>query len=123
MVEGITVGVRREDGKTETRITYRFDLPEDAGDEDVFVDTVPNNGAFVMPSKLEGGASGGDVYQFASGPVQSELTGPYFTPDGKTLFLSVQHPGEESEDKENPTSTWPDGDIPRPAVVAITGFA
>jgi uncharacterized protein len=64
---------------------------------------------------------GGDVLQFASGPVQSELTGPYFTPDGKTPFLSVQHPGEDN--KENPTSNWPDGDIPRPAVVAITGFA
>ncbi len=82
-----------------------------------------NNGAFVMPSGLESGASGGDVFQFASGPVESELTGPYFTPDGKTLFLSVQHPGEESESKDEPTSTWPDGDIPRPAVVAITGFA
>jgi hypothetical protein len=59
LVEGITVGVRREDGRTETLITYRFDPPEDAGGEDVFADTVPNNGAFVMPSKLEGGASGG----------------------------------------------------------------
>ena len=86
-------------------------------------ETFKNNGAFVMPSGLESGASGGDVFQFASGPVESELTGPYFTPDGKTLFLSVQHPGEESESKDEPTSTWPDGDIPRPAVVAITGFA
>jgi secreted PhoX family phosphatase len=75
-----------------------------------------------MPSEVSS-ASGGDVFQFASGPVESELTGPYFTPDGKTLFLSVQHPGEESESKDEPTSTWPDGDIPRPAVVAITGFA
>ncbi len=81
-----------------------------------------NNGAFVMPSGVNS-ASSGDVFQFASGPVQSELTGSYFTPDGKTLFLSVQHPGEESESKDEPTSTWPDGDIPRPAVVAITGFA
>jgi secreted PhoX family phosphatase len=84
--------------------------------------TFKNNGAFVMPSEVSS-ASGGDVCQFASDPVESELTGPYFTPDGKTLFLSVQHPGEESESKDEPTSTWPDGDIPRPAVVAITGFA
>jgi secreted PhoX family phosphatase len=84
--------------------------------------TFKNNGAFVMPSEVSS-ASGGDVFQFASGPVESELTGPYFTPDGKTLFLSVQHPGEESESKDEPTSTWPDGDLPRPAVVAITGFA
>jgi hypothetical protein len=35
-------------------------------------------------------------------------------------IFAVQHPGEESENTDNPTSTWPDGDIPRPAVVAIT---
>lgn len=78
-----------------------------------------NNGAFFMPKGTAG--PGGEVYQFASGPIESELTGPFFTPDGKTLFLSVQHPGEESGNTDNPTSTWPDGDIPRPAVVAITG--
>jgi secreted PhoX family phosphatase len=78
-----------------------------------------NNGAFFMPKGTAG--PGGEVYQFASGPIGSELTGPFFTPNGKTLFLSVQHPGEESENTDNPTSTWPDGDIPRPAVVAITG--
>jgi secreted PhoX family phosphatase len=82
-----------------------------------------NNGAFVMPSGLEGGATGEDVFQFASGPVQAELTGPAFTPDGKTLFLAVQHPGEESEDRDNPTSTWPGGDEPKSSLVAITGFA
>ena len=31
---------------------------------------------------------------FATGPVESELTGPTFTPDGRALVLSVQHPGE-----------------------------
>ena len=84
-------------------------------------ETFKNNGAFFMPEGTAG--PGGDVFQFASGPVQSELTGPFFTPDGSTLFLAVQHPGEETKDTNEPTSTWPDGDIPRPAVVAITGFA
>ncbi len=82
--------------------------------------TFKNNGAFFMPAGTAG--PGGDVYQFASGPVEAELTGPYFTPDGKTLFLAIQHPGEETESVDEPTSTWPDGDIPRPAVVAIIGF-
>ena len=85
--------------------------------------TFKNNGAFLMPSGLQGGASGGDVVQFASAPVEAELTGPAFTPDGKTLFLAIQHPGEESEDKANPTSTWPGGDEPKSSVIAITGFA
>jgi secreted PhoX family phosphatase len=85
--------------------------------------TFKNNGAFVMPSGIDDGVSGGDVFQFASGPVQSELTGPAFTPDGKTLFLAIQHPGEESESPDNPTSTWPGGGEPKSSLVAITGFA
>ena len=55
--------------------------------------------------------------------MQAELTGPAFAPDGKALFLAVQHPGEESESPSNPTSTWPDGDEPKSSVIAITGFA
>jgi secreted PhoX family phosphatase len=86
-------------------------------------ETFKNNGAFVMPSGIDGGVSGGDVFQFASGPVEAELTGPAFTPDGKTLFLAIQHPGEESESPDNPPSTWPGGDEPKSSLVAITGFA
>ncbi|MDT9724944.1 DUF839 domain-containing protein [Xylanibacillus composti] len=81
-----------------------------------------NNGMFVIPTT---GPSTGEALQFASGPVESELTGPWFTPDERTLFLAVQHPGENTEDPSNPTSMWPHrpGDNqPRPAVVAITGF-
>ena len=69
------------------------------------------------------GKDAGKVIRVASGPKDSELTGPWFSPDGKTLFLSVQHPGSKTKDLNNPTSKWPfdpDG-IPKPAVVAITG--
>lgn len=81
-----------------------------------------NNGMFVIPTS---GEHAGEAFQFASGPREAELTGPWFTPDEATLFLSVQHPGEETEDVNNPTSMWPHraGDkMPRPGVVAITGF-
>jgi len=54
--------------------------------------------------------------------LQAELTGPAFIPDCKTLFLAIQHPGEESEGPDNPTSTWPGGDEPRSSLAAITGF-
>ena len=79
-----------------------------------------NNSLFVIPRY---GADAGKVIRVASAPKDAELTGPWFSPDGKTLFLSVQHPGEQTRDVNNPTSTWPfDGDnIPKPAVVAITG--
>lgn len=80
-----------------------------------------NNGLFMVPTR---GESAGDAFQFASGPVECEITGPWFTEDGTTLFVSVQHPGEESPSRDKPTSHWPHGgnEIPRPAVVAITGF-
>ena len=79
-----------------------------------------NNSLFVIPRY---GKDSGKVIRVASAPKDAELTGPWFSPDGKTLFLSVQHPGEQTQDKNNPTSTWPfdkEG-IPKPAVVAITG--
>jgi secreted PhoX family phosphatase len=77
-----------------------------------------NNGLFMVP---RAGKRAGEVIQMASAPFDAELTGPWFAPDGKTLFLSVQHPGEESPSLEELSSHWPDGGeaIPRPAVVAI----
>ncbi|WP_183599686.1 PhoX family protein [Paenibacillus phyllosphaerae] len=81
-----------------------------------------NNGLFVIPTS---GDSKGQALQFASAPVESELTGPFFTPDEQTLFLSIQHPGENTTDLNYPTSLWPHrpGDkIARCGVVAISGF-
>lgn len=79
-----------------------------------------NNGLFVVP---QSGKYAGKAIQIASGPMDSELTGPCFSPDGKTLFLSVQHPGEQTKSMDELTSHWPNGgkEIPRPAVIAITG--
>jgi len=78
-----------------------------------------NNGLFVMPRK---GKQLGQVLQVASAPIDAEMTGPWFSPDGQTLFLSVQHPGEQSKDG-NWTSNWPEGEgsKPRSAVVTIQG--
>ena len=44
------------------------------------------------------------------------MTGITFTPDHKTMFINIQHPGEEGD------SHWPDGgnSIPRSATVVIT---
>jgi hypothetical protein len=98
------------------------DMSSDKHNQGIYK-TFKNNGMFVMRG-AEDDVRGKPV-QFASGPVECEMTGPAFTPDGKTMFLSIQHPGEESESRDNPTSTWPhDGDnTPKPSVVAITGFA
>jgi uncharacterized protein len=81
-----------------------------------------NNGVWVIPTE---GEKAGIAYQFLSGPVEAEVTGGTFTPDFKTMFMSVQHPGEESKDLVKFTSAWPSGkagDMPRSSVVAITGW-
>ncbi|MEZ5595628.1 MAG: PhoX family phosphatase [Pseudomonadales bacterium] len=61
---------------------------------------------------------------FFRAPVGAEVTGPCFTPDDETLFLSVQHPGALPDgDFDTPVTRWPDFDAalpPRPSVLAIT---
>ncbi len=46
-------------------------------------------------------ATFGRAFRVAAMPSDAEATGPSFTPDMKTIFLSVQHPGEERY------SVWP----------------
>lgn len=68
------------------------------------------------------GPGRGVTRAFFTGPRGSEICGPAFTPDGRTLFLSVQHPGEGST-FDKPSTRWPDfaeGMPPRSAVLAIT---
>ncbi len=81
-----------------------------------------HNGLFYIPMR---GEDAGTVYQVAAAPREAELTGPKFSPDGSTLFLSVQHPGEETKVPGKWSSHWPDGGSskPSPAVVAIQGPA
>lgn len=81
-----------------------------------------NNGLFLVPSY---GADAGKIIQVASAPTDAEFTGPVFSPDSKTLFLSVQHPGEETKSLDAFTSHFPDGgnNMPCSAVIAIAGTA
>jgi secreted PhoX family phosphatase len=69
--------------------------------------------------------------RFYVGPAQCEVTGLCETPDGKTLFINIQHPGEDiaAADLTDPTkypSRWPAntgygaGQRPRSATVVIT---
>jgi uncharacterized protein len=72
----------------------------------------------------------GEVKRFLTGPRGCEMTGIVMTPDMRTLFVNVQHPGESTTfwnnqfgapSVANPTtvSTWPFGGRPRPATVVI----
>lgn len=57
-----------------------------------------------------------EIRRFFVGPKECEVTGLTFTPDSKTLFINIQHPGEGGN------SNWPDGGSARPrsATVIIT---
>lgn len=81
-----------------------------------------NNSLFMIPAK---GEAAGQALRMANAPVGAEFTGPMFSSDGKTLFLSVQHPGERFYDKGFKSSHWPDGGDaqPTPCVVTISGPA
>lgn len=59
--------------------------------------------------------------RFFACPRGAEMTGPCFTPDGTSLFCSIQHPGEGSSFRF-PSTRWPDfqdGLPPRSSVVVL----
>ena len=69
----------------------------------------------------------GEIRRFLVGPAGCEITGATGTPDGRTMFINIQHPGEtasELSDPKNPAavSNWPSkkpGARPRSATVVI----
>ncbi|MCM5681900.1 PhoX family phosphatase [Schlegelella sp. S2-27] len=69
----------------------------------------------------------GEIRRFLVGPVGCEVTGATGTPDGRTLFVNIQHPGERPSGRSDPEqpgrySNWPDaraGGRPRSATVVI----
>jgi uncharacterized protein len=69
----------------------------------------------------------GEVRRFLTGPNGCEVTGVVTTPDIRTMFVNIQHPGEPASARSAPTkptgiSTWPDGaraGRPRSATVVI----
>ncbi|MCU0684670.1 MAG: DUF839 domain-containing protein [Polyangiaceae bacterium] len=60
-------------------------------------------------------ATYGKAFRVAAMPSDAEATGPALSSDGRTLFISVQHPGEDTP------SAWPAGGSapPRSSVVAL----
>ena len=61
---------------------------------------------------------------FFNAPKQAEICGPVFTPDNKTLFLAIQHPGDDFRKPYTDRATrWPDfneGLPPRSSIVVVT---
>jgi secreted PhoX family phosphatase len=93
------------------RIWISTDGQEDAGGF--------NDSLYAAPTS---GEKRGATRCFFTAPDGAEVCGPEFTPDGKTLFISVQHPGDGST-FDKPSTRWPDfrPDLPpRGSVIAVT---
>ncbi len=66
---------------------------------------------------LCGDPESGEIHRFLVGPVAAEVTGLTFTPDQKTMFVGIQHPGEKGK-----PSHFPGGgnSKPRSTIVMVT---
>ncbi len=69
-----------------------------------------------------------ETRRFLVGPNVCEVTGVFLTPDEKTMFVGIQHPGEAPTGSNSPInpkrfSSWPDGAAggrPRSSLVVVT---
>ncbi len=78
-------------------------------------------GPFGNNQMLVSDPNSGETRRFLTGPRVAEVTGITATPDFRTLFVNIQHPGEGSTPTEF-SSHWPDGAgrRPRSATVVVT---
>jgi secreted PhoX family phosphatase len=69
----------------------------------------------------------GEIRRFLTGPSGCEITGVVTAPDGRSMVVNIQHPGETSIERSDPgnpkaVSSWPDGAAggrPRSSTIAI----
>jgi hypothetical protein len=101
-------------------------LPGRVGDGGPRTITNTNGTTATQATFIGAAATAATVRRFMTGPIECEITGVDTTPDGRTLFVGIQHPGENGTPTA-PTSNWPasqagaaPGVRPRSAVVAIT---
>ena len=93
--------------------------------------TLSYSGGVSVTTRLGKKPTAATLKRFYVGPYDCEVTGLCETPDGKTLFINIQHPGEDTAAANLPdptkyTSQWPSnagygaGKRPRSATVVIT---
>ncbi|WP_306147042.1 MULTISPECIES: PhoX family phosphatase [unclassified Roseibium] len=65
---------------------------------------------------LAGDPVTGEIRRFMVGPNECEITGLTWSPDRRTMFVGIQHPGERGN------SHWPAGgtSVPRSAIIAVS---
>jgi secreted PhoX family phosphatase len=90
-----------------------------------------NYGAISVDTFVGRAPTADTLKRFLVGPVGSEITGLAETPDGRAMFINIQHPGESTSmadigDPTRYTSRWPSnagygaGSRPRSATIVIT---
>lgn len=101
-------------------------IPGTVGDGGTRTITNSLNGVTASQTTRIGKAPGTSLKRFLVGPKQCEITGIDSTPDGRTLFVNIQHPGENGG-PTNITSNWPQSQAtgtgtgrPRSATIVIT---
>ncbi len=105
-------------------------MPNQIGDGATVTITNRGSGGTTATQTTRRGALATDatLKRFLVGPIGCEITGVDTTPDGRTLFVGIQHPGEDGT-AAAPDSSWPAtqatgtapaGTRPRSAVVVIT---
>jgi uncharacterized protein len=76
-------------------------------------------------TRVGAAATPATLKRFMVGPRDCEITGVDSTPDGRTLFVGIQHPGEDGT-TDAPSSNWPQSQTgnatgrPRSGVVVVT---
>jgi len=103
-------------------------MPGSVGDGGARTITITNRdatGASATQATRVGAAPGANLRRFLVGPKECEITGVDSTPDGRTLFVNIQHPGENGTSAA-PSSNWPQSQSgqasgrPRSATIVIT---
>ncbi len=102
-------------------------IPGKVGDGTTRAVTSTVGGASNTVTTRIGKAPGTTLRRFLVGPKECEITGIHSTPDGRSLFVNIQHPGENGG-PANITSSWPanqGGAVatpsrPRSATIVIT---
>ncbi|MGF1575013.1 MAG: PhoX family phosphatase [Cyanophyceae cyanobacterium] len=104
----------------ESRLWIQTDIGESNQNKDDFAQ-------FGNNQMLAADPESGEIRRFLTGPTGQEITGVITTPDRRTMFINVQHPGATTSPEDFAAgkfnSRWPNNDdtiYPRSATVVIT---
>ncbi len=103
----------------DSRIWIQMDMSESVMNTNPVYAMMGNNGMLAAHPET------GEIRRFLTGPLGQEITGVITTPDQRTMFINVQHPGATTTASEfeagTLNGTWPDhdGGYARSATVVI----